>query len=399
MRLISEGSLLSNVLVRLAEKHDQMAFAVAWASSGTKILEYIKNNKCKIKHAVIGTHFYQTHPDVLDMFVGFKNVHFVLQPSGVFHPKAYCFWSKGSWDLVIGSANMTNAAFGANQELSLHVSSDDMNEVNSLCKGTRDTIKAMWAIGAEMNAKEAITYRHMHKIQSPRADKLSGVYAASSKKSKSPLKSEIMSLGWDDYFVRVRADKEHSVDGRNFILESANMEFSRHSFSSMSLDWRRAIAGLNNDFLKHDWGWFGSMIGSGKFKNRINSNDIHLSNALGLINLDGAVTYQEYLAYIEEFKMAFPEGRDGVALASRLLTLKRPDYFVCLNTKNRRALCEEFKVKNIYAGDYDRYWTELIARIMDSVWWNSPLPVSELESRVWRGRAAMLDSIFYDPGA
>lgn len=154
-----------------------------------------------------------------------------------------------------------------------------------------------------------------------------------------------------------------------------------------------------DDFLDHDWGWFGSMVGSGKFKNRINNNDIHLSNALGLISLDGAVTYQSYLAYIEEFKKAFPDGRDGVALASRLLALKRPDYFVCLNSKNMKAMCEEFEIKNIYARDYERYWTELIARMVDSVWWNSSQPVAKFEERVWRGRAAMLDAIFYDPDA
>lgn len=398
MRLISDGNTLSRLLVRLAEKHDQVAFAVAWASSGIKILEHIKNNKSKIKHGVIGTHFYQTHPDVLDMFVGFNSVHFVLQPSGVFHPKAYCFWSKENWDLVIGSANMTKAAFGANQELSLHVSSNDMDETDSLSRETRDTIKAMWELGTVMDKQAAMTYRSMYKIQKPRADSLSGGYA-SNKKSKSPLKSAIMSMEWDGYFARVKADEEHNVDGRCFILESANKEFRKHSFASMNIDWRRAIAGLNNDFLEQNWGWFGSMIGAGKFKNRINSNDIHLSNALDLISLNGAVTYQDYLTYIEEFKKAFPDGRDGVALASRLLALKRPDYFVCLNAKNMRALCKEFEIKNIYARDYERYWTELIARIVDSVWWNSPLPVTKLEGRVWRGRAAMLDAIFYDPDA
>jgi hypothetical protein len=46
---------------------------------------------------------------------------------------------------------------------------------------------------------------------------------------------------------------------------------------------------------------------------------------------------------------------------------------------------------------YDRYWDEIIERIMDSPWWNSPCPQSETDAIVWNGRAAMLDAIFYKP--
>lgn len=397
MKFIADGNTLSKLLVRLTDKHDQISFASAWASFGTKFLEAIDNSRHKVKYGVIGTHFYQTHPDVLDMFTDFNNVRFVLQPSGVFHPKVYYFWTKSNWDLVIGSANMTNGAFNTNQELSLHVSSTDAGEADALGKNARSIIKAMWENGSVMHEYEAKTYRSMYRLQKPRTDRLSGLYA--SKKSKSPLKSEIMSMVWDDYFSRVKADEKHNVDGRCFILKNANMEFRKHSFVDMDTEWRRAIAGLDNNFLDHDWGWFGSMLGSGKFQNRINNNDIHLSDALDLISLEGAVTLQDYSAYIKEFKKAFPDGRDGVALCSRLLALKRPDYFVCLNSKNMQALCEEFEVKNIYARDYERYWTELIARIMDSVWWNSQQPTAKLEKAVWNGRAAMLDAIFYDPDA
>ena len=406
MRFVSDGHRLGSLLVDLTNRHKKFAFASAWASSGTKFLKAINKNKEKIKHGVIGTHFYQTHPDVLDMFVGFQNVHFILQPSGVFHPKTYYFWTKSDWDLVIGSANMTNGAFGANQELSLHVSSGDINTDGLLGKEVREIIKNMWAQGSVMDEQTAAAYRKIHSIQKPRANKLSAIYHNQSgkkgKTGKSPLKSEIMTMTWDDYFARIQADDKHNVDSRCFMLESASREFRTHSFKLMDIDWRKAIAGVHHQdyrFLGHGWGWFGSMVGAEKFKNRININNIHLSNALDFINLDGAVSYQDYLNYVEEFRMAFPDGGDGVGLASRLLAFKRPDYFVCLNKKNRKTLCEEFEIRNIYASDYERYWTELIDRIVDSIWWNSPQPRTPLEKRVWQGRAAMPDAIFYDPGA
>jgi len=49
------------------------------------VFNLIQRYPSKIKRAVIGTDFYQTHPDVLDTFQGKTNVRFVLQPSGLFH--------------------------------------------------------------------------------------------------------------------------------------------------------------------------------------------------------------------------------------------------------------------------------------------------------------------------
>jgi hypothetical protein len=48
---------------------------------------------------------------------------------------------------------------------------------------------------------------------------------------------------------------------------------------------------------------------------------------------------------------------------------------------------------------YDRYWEEIIARIQDAVWWNSPKPKDERQGEVWNGRAAFMDALFYEPNA
>lgn len=75
--------------------------------------------------------------------------------------------------------------------------------------------------------------------------------------------------------------------------------------------------------------------------------------------------------------------------------MKRPDYFVCLDSKNRDKLCKEFGIsKNI---GLDRYWDEVVQRLVDSNWWNSPEPQDGIERRIWRCRAAFLDVKFYQP--
>ena len=85
MQLVRHGAALEKLIVKLASTHEQIYFAVAWASSGTAAFSAILKHRRKVKRAVIGTHFYQTHPDVLDQFIGDKSIRFVVQPQGVFH--------------------------------------------------------------------------------------------------------------------------------------------------------------------------------------------------------------------------------------------------------------------------------------------------------------------------
>jgi len=135
------------------------------------------------------------------------------------------------------------------------------------------------------------------------------------------------------------------------------------------------------------------------FKQKINQNNQHLSDALDLIPLDGSISKTHYMAFLEEFLRAFPNDRDGIATATRLLAMKRPDTFLCYNQANREKLESEFGIRMPrFKGqnkNYEVYWDEVIERIHDCVWWQSDEPVDEIEAQAWRGRAAMLDAITY----
>jgi hypothetical protein len=102
------------------------------------------------------------------------------------------------------------------------------------------------------------------------------------------------------------------------------------------------------------------------------------------------------MAYIEAFAKAFPDGRGhGLATATRLLSMKRPDYFVCLDSANLRGIRADFGLKADV--DYERYWDAIVARILKARWWKSPCPESRQASGVWKGRVAFLDSCYYEP--
>jgi hypothetical protein len=205
-----------------------------------------------------------------------------------------------------------------------------------------------------------------------------------------------MSMTWNQFLAAARKDAHHGFEKRCHLLQLARVAFWEHSsFRSMESGLRKTIAGVPNDF-DDSWDWFGSMKGHGYYYQAVNANNPHLSNALDRIPLSGPVSRSQYEEYLSEFMKAFPYGRHGVGSASRLLALKRPDQFVCFDSKNQRNLCKDFGIKQT-AMTYERYWEEIIERIIDSPWWNSPRPRRERDAIVWDGRAAMLDAIFYEP--
>jgi hypothetical protein len=136
------------------------------------------------------------------------------------------------------------------------------------------------------------------------------------------------------------------------------------------------------------------MKGAGRFQEAVKDNSIHLSRALALVPARGLVNRTQYDAFLGEYVLAFPNGRHGIATASRLLAMRRPDQFVCVDSKNQKALCHDFGIPST-AMNYERYWSEIVERILDAPWWNAARPSTHEESMVWDGRAAMLDAIFY----
>lgn len=395
MKIITSGKDLSALIIKFIKNHSNFSFAVAWASSNIDVMKCIYKNKDKIRNSAIGIHFYQTDPDVLNAFIDFNQVHFILQPSGVFHPKSYIFWSGKNWDIIIGSANMTKGAFTTNKEISFYINSKNVGQQANLGQYLRQTIRSMWADGIKMDTNTFKKYSNLRKVN---LHKFTSISCPRNNKNINftPLLSEIMSMAWDDYYSRIKNDPNHSFSGRCEILRLANKLFSSKPFSDMDDDERIAIAGLSHNFHNLDWGWFGGMTGAGKFHNRINNNNIHISRALDLIPLHTPVRYSDYDKYINEFLLAFPKGGAGVGVASRLLAMKRPDYFVCYNKGNKHKLCNDFHISQLKSDDYKRYWDDIIEKILDSVWWNSEKPKVNKALSAWEYRSAMLDSIFYE---
>lgn len=397
MEVITNSSKIDQALVKLMKKYDKYYIATAWASLGSKASLELLKNKNKIKKMIVGTHFYQTHPDFMEEFIGSKRVKFILKPNGIYHPKMYLFSNKKKeWECLIGSANFTTSALTRNDEIVVKIKSSDLN--SEIARETMmEAVKEYWKNSEIINKSDFHNYKN---IWLKNRKKLNGLKEkfGKSKKAKPLIKSGIFSLDWSEYYELIQNDSFHSFDGRIELLNTVQNYFIEYGyFCDMSKINRREIAGIatkNQSDFGISWGWFGGMGGAGKFQNRINTNNKYISQALDKIPLQGKIYKSNYNQFIELFQQAFPDGGSGVAIASRLLTMKRPDYFVCLDKQNRPRLCDEFGIKKTIS--FNDYWDEIIERILNSVWWSSEKPTNEIEVQAWLGRTAMLDAVFYE---
>lgn len=399
MKFLCNPSEIESVLSKQLSTCKSVRWAVAWASCNTKLFSKLVESKGKIDQLVVGIHFYQTDPDFIEEFLDHPNVKFVMNPDGVFHPKLYLFeHDDGKWLCVTGSSNFTKGGLSKNSEVAVAFDNNDA-DANTSCVAIDTALNDYFTAESArtLTKQDLIAYRAMWKRQQRRLESLSGTYTKATKKKKpktSPLDVPLFMMDWPAYYEIAKDDKGvHTTEGRLRVLETAHGFFLDHDhFSDMNDDSRRGIAGIY-ETKEIDWLWFGSMKGHGFFKQAINNNVPQISEALDEIPLTGEVTEEHFDQYLTKIKSAFENV--GVATATRLLAMKRPDCFVCLDSKNRDKLCEEFKIpKNV---GLDDYWGLVVARLMDSNWWNAPEPHDPHQKRIWRGRAAFLDVMFYEP--
>lgn len=395
MKLITDSKDLTRTISQLMSKHKEMDWAVAWASTHNPIFKLLTESKNKIGKMVIGTHFYQTDPEFIEYWINDKRVRFVLATDGVFHPKVYLFGNESKWDCVIGSANFTKGAFSANDEACIHLCDTDLGS-EKIFREVQSLIHDYWERSYSLTTEYIVNYRRRHAANRSALAKLEGRYG---RKPRTPSQLTIAGLNWtwDEYLAEVtkKNNRQHTYLEAIRLTEAAFSLFkSKNHFSEFSKVERSEIAGFNfSQRNEVHWAIFGSMKGAGYFKQLINNNDTSVSNALDQIPSSGPIVREDWLNYVKGIS-----GLQGINIgtATRLVTLKRPDYFVSVTSAARKNLAKQL---NIPAGSFSKenYWDQVIEPIKDTPWWNSREPKDPQEGMIWRARAAMLDMILYEP--
>lgn len=396
MKLITESSSLQGTFLNLMSEFKHYFWTTAWAGIGSKPFDSLKKHHKRIGKIVVGLHFYQTHPDFIEQFIDHSGVRFIKQPSGTFHPKFFLFYnSDDDWSLLTGSSNFTKEAFTRNTEVCILIQSSDHDSL-LLLRQARKFIDDQWTAAAKFKSAELADYREIWEKQKHRIQSLSGDYGSMREQAPQPAyQVGVMTMPWKAFMKGVRAEQGYAMEERLRVIGLAATFFRKvDSFKDLTPDERKFIAGLPNNLPEgYEWGYFGSMKGAGKFANAIVSNNKYVSSALDQIPLSGQITKFHYTRFIEEFLKSYA-AKNPIATATRLLAMKRPDIFVCFDSRNKELLSEDFGIKPSEI-TIETYWDVVIERIMDSEWWVKPKPTNAQERKVGEARAAFLDALYY----
>lgn len=219
--------------------------------------------------------------------------------------------------------------------------------------------------------------------------------------------SPLATMEWSKFVELARVDRYHDFKKRMKLMRAIQQIFSRTPFfRKVTAAEAKGIAGvLGNSEAKDeglddlDWGWFGSMGGAGTFAELIGLEDGALAAALDAIPRRGDVTEAEFDDYVAAFTAAFSNSSRTARLApaTRLLAMKRPDVFVCVNGGNTLDLAEALSFAPTTI-KLENYWERVIEPIRQAPWYTTPRPAGR-NMELWDARVAMLDAIYYRPKA
>jgi HKD family nuclease len=395
------ASQTQSTLIALVENCESMQWAVAWATENA-VFEAAMKYSSKFEHFVVGTHMFQTPPEVLERAAALAAAAVVPPTGDLFHPKVYLFRNGQRIRGVVGSPNLTKAAMSRNVEASVLL--DGSLDDAALVELSRFVAEA-WKGAEDISHEFLFRYRHQYAAKTAARQELIK-FADVRPPSKPNTKRAPHDMSWADYLVQVRSSPHpsaHLFKERLGVLTKARALFATGiPYAKWNEDDRKLVAGTLGRKKSQqpgvNYGLFGSMGASGTFANLVIEAPTGLSHALDFIPLMGAVTQDDYDRYCKAFRAAFDQdGRvGGLPTATRLLAMKRPDAFVCIDSANRKDLCENFGVSPSTT-NLENYWQRIIEPMHGDPWWRHPQPSNAADAEIWLGRAALLDAIYYTP--
>jgi len=390
-------------LRRLVAECESMQWAVASVTTNPAFLDAMAH-RAKFEHLVIGTHLYQTDPDVLDQAAPMGAAAVVPPTGDLFHPKVYLFKNGRRVRAVVGSPNLTHGAMYRNVEASVLIDGTDADQA---LVDLQAFVADAFTGAADLTDEFRFQYRHQWAAKRDARDELTRFATIRPPKQRGTNKAP-HDMSWTDYLAQVRSPTHpsaHLFQERLGVLAKARQLFaSGQAYDQWAEDDRKLVAGTLGRKKSQqpgvDYALFGSMTASGTFATTVMNAPGGLSKALDCIPSMGTVSERDFDKFCKHYATAFdPSGRQGrLPPATRLLAMKRPDVFICVDNANKKDLCDHFGVAPSTT-DLDNYWERLIEPMQQTAWWRHAVPTNHADAEIWHGRAALLDAIYYEGSA
>ena len=361
---------------------------------------------------VVGQDFAGTDPRAVRRVfaVAPDGVRWAWRPRfGIHHPKVYVFHHRDDVTALLGSANLTRQAFLYNVEATAVLRGDraEMADVLRFFEDrwdpadevTEENLDAYSTLWGELNQeRQAVDAALAEQDDSARAQAV---------EEAERVAGRVLSWTWDEYVTCVHRVDElwrpfgSRVDDLLEMLEEIPPLLA-HPLVDVSRVDRQALLGIwSEDYPTA--GWLGTMRGAGHAKHLLVENDEPaLATQRAVSKILQRIPGGDGLPPLERVRDAFEQltalDYVGPAIASRYLTLLRPDACFSLNSASKDGFSTLLRLPAARLRTPAGY-AEGLRRLWQAPWMSSPKPVDAFEAKLWQNRAALLDAFVYRPSS
>ena len=389
--------------------------ATAWATSGVvlRMLKRAAKKNAQIR-AIVGTFGNATEPGALEILNKIGQLRIVGDRNPMFHPKVYIFRGTRRSVAWIGSANFTRGGFERNEEIVFETED---------CNSASDWFEERWNKCEELSPNAIQDYRERRAKSPPRQD-LGEMVGGPKFEDGARLSYISQAHDWlgymkalyqcDDWYRAQSDSYYYKFRGRFSVLGKYRSWFHtvtevkpiarRGDWTNLTQNEARKLLGTYADG-DLDAGLLGSMKGAGTAKNIFLESSTEniavrgrIRRSVATVIRAGSENFPEVA--VEAIRNICKENHFGIAVATRILTLARPDRVVSLNGGSQSGLGQfygqgELGLDKKIARNFDNY-SQLLETIYQKQWYDTPRPTNPFERSLWSMRAALIDCFVYE---
>ena len=219
--------------------------------------------------------------------------------------------------------------------------------------------------------------------------------------------SNNLNLSWDDYYQLVnQLPTSFKIAPSLKLLNLADglMNQLNSGLLESTLIERFLIGGVADKNTIKEFGLdtelLGNMSGFPSFKKVLKNDAEGVQKLLRIIPANGRIDGWHFMQFSDGYRDLFAANgikQAPIYPATRLLSMKRPDQFVCIHSNTDLSFYQALGTKELKKQDFQRYWDDIITPLQRTPWFKQDLPMDVAQLAIYRSRVCLLERILNQP--